>query len=602
MKFASAKEILNSCGRIFALGISISISSAVFSTTSNSSAQSQQGLNWPPSGQQNSSYILRYDSIHHSTNSRSGMVVSQNATASQVGRDILAQGGNAVDAAVAVGFALAVTLPRAGNLGGGGFMLAFNAKDQKTIAIDYRGEAPTSISADDFIKNGKVDRNKTRIGHSASTVPGTVAGLYAAHQAQGKLPWSTLLAPAIKLADKGITVSDDLAWALKAKSHVLSKNPESCRIFFKDCSGYLEAGDLLVQKDLARTLMSIAEEGADVFYRGRLAKRISEDMQNNQAYFQMKDLANYKARVIEPLTSSYRDHDIITMPPPAGGLPLLQILNILENYNLRKMGAGSADTLHVLSESMKKAYADRFKYLGDPRFSNIPVDALLDKKLAQQHANSIQMNRASDARKILPSVIEGPAPSRDTTHYSIADSDGNIVSNTYTLSASFGSGVTIKGTGILMNNQINNFVIRPSEYYESHPKEPNAIAPAKRTKSTQSPSMVFKNGKPVLITGTPGGRRIITTIAQLISNVVDHQMNIAQATAFPRIHQGWGKRDYKLEHEPGFSPDTLKLLEARGHKLKAGATMGSTQSIAIDNDLLQGAADSRRPGAAAIAL
>ncbi len=212
------------------------------------------------------------------------------------------------------------------------------------------------------------------------------------------------------------------------------------------------------------------------------------------------------------------------------------------------------------------------------------------------------MDRAADARSVLPSILEGPTPSRDTTHYSIADGEGNIVSNTYTLSASFGSGVTIAGTGILMNNQINNFVIRPSKYYEKHPHEPNAIAPSKRTKSTQSPTMVFKNGKPVLITGTPGGRRIITTVAQLISNVVDHQMNIAQATAFPRIHQGWGKRDYKLEYEPGFSPDTLELLKAKGHILKAGATMGSTQSIAIDNGLFQGAADSRRPGAAAVAL
>ncbi|GAA6151441.1 gamma-glutamyltransferase [Pseudoteredinibacter isoporae] len=562
-----------------------------------------EALAWPPKQDSNSSYILRYDSIHHSVNSRKGMVVSQNAVASQVGRDILAKGGNAVDAAVAVGFALAVTLPRAGNLGGGGFMLMYSADDGNTTAIDYRGEAPSSIRSDDYIDDkGKVDRNKTRLGHTASTVPGTVSGLYAAHRARGKLPWASLLEPAIRLAEKGITVTEDLSWALKAKAKVLTQNPESCRIFFKNCSGYLEAGDTLVQKDLADSLRLVAKHGESAFYKGELAEKIIADMNANGGFFQAKDLASYQARTVAPLSSAYRDHQVLTMPPPAGGLPLLQILNILEHYDVRAMGAGSADNLHVLAEAMKQAYADRFEYLGDPRFSTVPVDALLDKKLAKRQAERIHLNQTLDARKLNASVLEGPAPGPDTTHYSIADSEGNLVSNTYTLSASFGSGVTIRGTGILMNNQINNFVIRPSHVYQDSPREPNAIAPGKRTKSTQSPTLVFKDGKPVLVTGTPGGRRIITTVAQLISNVVDHQMNVADATDFPRIHQGWGNRDYKLEHEAGFSPDTLKLLKDKGHQLKAGATMGSTQSIAIEDGLYRGAADSRRPGAAAIAL
>ncbi|MBB6520144.1 gamma-glutamyltransferase [Pseudoteredinibacter isoporae] len=565
--------------------------------------RNKQALAWPPKQGKNSTYILRYDSIHHSVNSHKGMVVSQNAVASQVGRDILAKGGNAVDAAVAVGFALAVTLPRAGNLGGGGFMLMYSADSGKTSAIDYRGEAPSAVISDDYIDDeGKVDRQKTRLGHTASTVPGTVSGLYAAHRAQGKLAWASLLEPAIKLADEGIEVTQDLSWALKAKAQVLTQNPESCRIFFKNCSGYLEAGDTLIQKDLAESLRLVAKHGEKAFYKGELATKIVGDMQANGGFFQAKDLANYQAHIVEPLSSAYRDHQVLTMPPPAGGLPLLQILNILENYDIRAMGAGSADNLHILAEAMKHAYADRFKYLGDPRFSEVPVKALLNKKLAKQKADSIRMNSVLDARKLEASVLQGPAPGPDTTHYSIADSEGNLVSNTYTLSASFGSGVTIAGTGILMNNQINNFVIRPSDAYKDSPREPNAIAPGKRTKSTQSPTLVFKGEKPVLVTGTPGGRRIITTVTQLISNVVDHQMNVAEATSFPRIHQGWGRRDYKLEHEPGFSPDTLKLLKDKGHSLKKGATMGSTQSIAIDGGLYQGAADSRRPGAAAVAL
>lgn len=574
------------------------------SYATNTQADNTQtaGPSWPPAAGDNT-YILRYDRIHHPVHSAKGMVVSQNAQASEVGKAILAKGGNAVDAAVAVGFALAVTLPRAGNLGGGGFMLMHTAKTGTTTAIDYRGEAPSSVSGDDFIKDGKVDRDKTKLGHSASTVPGTVAGLYKAHQLGGKLPWAELLQPAIQLAEGGIDVSRDLAWALQAKAKVLSANPESCKIFFKGCSAYLQAGERLAQKDLAQSLKLIAKGGAEVFYKGALGAKIVADMQANGGHFRQRDLAAYQARVVEPLRSPYRDHEVLTMPPPAGGLPLLQILNIIENHDMAALGAGSAAGLHILAEAMKLAYADRFKYLGDPRFSEIPVAALLDKNLARQRAGQINLSRSLDARKLEPSQLQGPAPGPDTTHYSIADSDGNLVSNTYTLSASFGSGVTIAGTGILMNNQINNFVIRPSADYADKPREPNAIAPGKRTKSTQSPTMVFKNGKPVLITGTPGGRRIITTVAQLISNVVDHRMDIASASAAPRIHQGWGRRDYKLEYEPGISPDTLALLKQKGHTLKAGATMGSTQSIAIDSaGHYWGAADSRRPGAAAIGL
>lgn len=559
--------------------------------------------NWPPNSEGENQYILRYDTINHPVRSNTGMVVSQNEIATQVGLAVLKNGGNAVDAAVAVGFTLAVTLPRAGNLGGGGFMLLHNEAlgSEHVQAIDYRGKAPSHVSAAVFIKeNGKVDRTLTKTGHSASTVPGTVAGLYAAHQKFGSQPWEALIQPAIKLARNGFTVSSDLAWALKAKRRVLAKNSASCRIFFNNCSGYLQAGDTLKQEALAATMETIAKQGRDGFYRGRIAAAIAKDMQANGGFITAADLANYDALFVPAISTNYRGHKIVSMPPPAGGLPLLQTMNILEQFDIKGLGLGSAANVHILAEAMKRAYAYRYRYLGDPRFNKIPVAQILDKKLAKKLAATIDLRRATNMQDIDSSLSLGPPPSPNTTHYSIIDSKGNAVSNTYTLSASFGSGVTIAGTGVLMNNQINNFVIKPDSFYKNKSREPNAMAPGKRTKSTQSPTFVFKDGKILLATGTPGGRRIITTIAQLLSNVIDHNLNIADATQASRIHQGFGKRDKYLEYEPGFSPDTLALLKAKGHLLKKGATMGSTQSIMRIDGKLYGAADTRRPNAKAL--
>ncbi len=545
-------------------------------------------------------YILRYDAIHQPVYGANGMVASQNTASSEVGRDILARGGNAIDAAVAMGFSLAVTLPRAGNLGGGGFMLVHVAAENKTVAIDYRGTAPSRAKASDFLdREGKVDAKRSKLGHTSSTVPGTVAGLYAAHQRWGKLPWKTLLQPAIKQASKGIQVNRDLAWAIQAKRSVLAKNPESLNTFFKADGVGFEEGELMRRPQLAKTLKLIAKKGRDGFYRGAVAEKIEKDMALHGGLITRDDLANYEAVVKAPLKGSYRGHDVVTMPPPAGGVHLLQMLNTLEHFPLGQWGSQSSKTVHVLSESMKRAYAYRAEFLGDPDFASVPTQWLMSKTLAADLAEGITPNRATPVAEIKPKHPASLDESADTTHYSIMDSEGNAVSNTYTLSASFGSGVTVKDTGILMNNQINNFALRYGVPGATGARASfaNSLAPGKRTKSTQTPIIVFAQGRPWFASGTPGGRRIITTMVQVVSNVIDHGMNIADATHAPRIHQGWSSDT--LEHEPGFSEDTLGALRAMGHPLKQGATMGSVQSVLWQNNQFSGAADPRRPNASA---
>ncbi len=550
-----------------------------------------------------STYILRYDSLHHPVAGQEGMVASQNHLSSQVGRDTLAMGGNAIDAAVAMGFSLAVTLPRAGNLGGGGFMMVYVASEDKTVAIDYRGAAPLTATAQHFLKaDGSVNYQLSKTGYSSSTVPGTVAGLFEAHQRWGKLPWSTLLEGAIKQAEEGIVVSRDLAWAIRAKAKVLRDDRESLLTYFRKDGVPYESGDLMRRVKLAQTLKQIAAKGRDGFYGGTVAQTMAKSMRDSGGYISEKDLASYRARVTEPLRTSYRDVDIATMPPPAGGVHLVQMLNMLEAYPMADFGANSADSLHVLAEVMKRAYAYRAQYLGDPAFVSVPTEWLASKALAQEMISNLSMKRATPVNKIKPQQFAQLQESRDTTHYSVMDKDGNVVSNTYTLSASFGSGVTIPGTGILMNNQINNFALRHgvAGAVGANASFANALVGGKRTKSTQTPVIVFKDGRPYLATGTPGGRRIITTMLQIISNVVDHGMNIADATHAPRIFHGWTKDE--LEYEPGISADTLRILSLRGHPLKQGASMGSVQSVLWDGEQFLGAADSRRPGASALGL
>lgn len=554
---------------------------------------------WPPS-KNTDTYILRYNTIHHPTRAKKGMVVSQNELASEVGIRILENGGNAVDASVAVGFALAVTLPRAGNLGGGGFMVAHIKSGNKstTKAIDFRGQAPALANRKFYTTKGQIDRQKTKIGHTASTVPGTVAGLYEAHQRWGTLPWAEVIAPAIVLAESGIELSHDLAWALNAKAAVLSTNPAACNIYFSGCSGFATEGELLKQPDLARTLKLIAAGGADVFYKGKVAHLIAKDMMANGGLIRRSDLENYKARVIDPISTDYRTYQVVTMPPPAGGMPLLQTLNIMEHFPLATYGPGSARSIHIMAESMKRSYSYRAKFLGDPRFQHVPVTKILDKSLAAAIAKEIDIARITPVSKIVPRLSHDLPEGPNTTHFSVVDQFGNAVSTTYTLSASFGSGVVIKDTGILMNNQINNFSYKPSFGAVEYEKIPNSLQPGKRPKSTQSPTIVFQDKEVFLVTGTPGGGRIITTVVQLISNLIDHDLNIAEATVLPRIHQDI--RTDILEHESGFSPDTLNILAEMGYVLELGASMGSTQSIHINNKQITGFADPRRPNAKAV--
>lgn len=482
-------------------------------------------------------------------------------------------------------------------------MVVHMAKSNETLTIDYRGTAPAAAKADMFLDaQGKVIAERAKLGHTASTVPGTVAGLYEAHQRWGRLPWEVVVQPAVTQALEGIEVSRDLAWAIQSKKSVLQSNPASKQEYFGNSAEGYVAGDLWRRPELAETLQHIARKGRDGFYKGRIAKKIHADMKKHGGLITRADLKAYEARVQEPLWGDYRGYRIATMPPPAGGIHLLQMLNIIERFPMGEYGHNSARSLHVLAEAMKRAYAYRAQYLGDPAFHPVPVEQLLSESLTDRLAAQIKPGQATPVKLIQPEqgfvLDEGP----DTTHYSVMDSEGNGVSNTYTLSASFGSGVTIAGTGILMNNQINNFALREgiegAGVFAS--SVANAMRPGKRTRSTQTPLMVFRDGEPLLLSGTPGGRRIITTMLQMVSNVVDYGMNVAEATHAPRIFQGW--REDELEYETGISVDTLDKLKRWGHQLESGATMGSTQSIMNDSGNLYGAADPRRPGAAAVGV
>ena len=541
--------------------------------------------------------IIRYDSLYHPVQSRSGqsgMVVSQRIAASEIGSQILAKGGNAIDAAVAVGFALAVNLPRAGNLGGSGFMLIYLKEEDRVLALDYRSAAPTSFDMDNYLDaQGERDRQKMTFGPAAAGVPGTVAGLYEAWQRYGSLPWEALLEPALRMAQDGIVVTDDLAFVLKQARGVLARFPASAQAYLKpDGSNYV-AGELLVQPELAWSIEQIMRGGADAFYKGAIADRIDMDSQKNAGTIFKSDLAAYKVRDRHPLIGSYRKHLVATMPPvSAGGMTLLQMLNILERFPMHKYPQGSAQSLHVMAEVMKQSAANRRFTIGDPDYTDVPIDGFINKKFARAMAKKIDKKKARPVEDIKP-LDTTPYQSRDTTHFSVVDKDGNAVANTYTLGYSFGSGYVVPGTGILLDNQIRNFTYGKGDHA-------NAVAPGKRMVSTMTPTFVFdEEGKLLLVTGSPGGGRIINIVLQVITNVIDYGMNIAEATQAPRIHQQW--RTPQLGMEKGFSPDTMDLLEDRGHSVEEQQTMGSTQSIMITDGLLFGAADTRRPGAGAAA-
>ncbi|MEE4175840.1 MAG: gamma-glutamyltransferase [Xanthomonadales bacterium] len=549
----------------------------------------------PESGAALSQPIIRYDAIHHPVRAQYGMVVSQNRLATEVGRDILARGGNAIDAAVGVAFALAVTLPRAGNLGGSGFLLAHLAETRETVALDYRSVAPLAASRAHYTgSDGDIDFDRLTFGPEAAGVPGTVAAMHLAWSEHGSLPWEDLLRPARDLARDGFELWPDLAFALNEARAVLSVHAPGSA-YLKAGGTPWAAGDRLVQSDLAWSLEQLMAQGAEAFYGGELARRIARSFNDSGGILTLDDLASYEVKHREPVATTYRGKRVVTVPPvSAGGVTLLQMLNMLEHFPMPEYGPGSAQSLHLLAEVMKRAAANRRSLLGDPDFVEVRTDAYISKDLARHMAAEIDLAAVADVDTIEAEDL-GRFESRDTTHFSIMDRYGNAVANTYTLGYSFGSGFVAEGTGILFDNQMRNFSFRDGDDHK------NALAPGKRMLSTMTPAMVFDDEDRVwLVTGTPGGSRIINVVLQIIVNVVDHGLNAAVATHQPRIHQGW--RNQKLGIERGMNPEVIRLLEARGHEIDLQQTMGSTQSILWQDGEFHGAPDPRRPHAAAMGL
>lgn len=540
--------------------------------------------------------IYDSDVLHHPIVGTKGMVASQHSLATKVGLDILQKGGNAVDAAVAVGFSLAVVLPRAGNLGGGGFMIVHEAKGGTTKALNYREMAPAKSSRDMYLdEDGNVDKTKVSAHHLAAGVPGSVAGMARALELYGTMSLAEVMAPAIRQAEKGFVVTYDLARILKALEKRLKRTPEAEKIFFKKNGGYYEAGDLLIQKDLAWSLKQIAKDGPKAFYNGAVGERIAKDMKSNGGFITMDDLRNYKVEVMEPVWGEYRGYQVASMPPPSsGGVHIIQMLNILEKFPIGYLGHNTAETLHLMAEAMKLAFADRSEHLGDPNFWQVPTKGITSKEYADELRNSINRWQTTPSEQIKPGKPQA-YESDETTHFTVMDAKGNVVVNTYTLNYSFGSGIVAKGTGILLNNEMDDFSAKPgyANAYGLIGGEANAVQPAKRPLSSMTPTIVFKDGKPYFATGSPGGSRIITTVLQLIMNIIDHDMNVAEAAHAPKIHHQWYPEILYIEKGVGL--DTQSLLRAKNHNIRYRAAMGSTQTIMLRDGYLFGASDPRRP-------
>lgn len=565
--------------------------------------------------------VTRYDNsleIFHPVRATGGMVASEQNLASQVGADILSQGGNAIDAAVAVGFALAVVLPNAGNLGGGGFMLIRDAKSGETRALDFRETAPAASSRDMFLdQDGKVIPGKsTRTPYSVA-VPGTVAGLIFAAQQYGTLPLNRLLAPAIKLAEDGFIVSPVLAQQFSLQRAHLERWPSTREVFFKrkpdsaDCpltqcpAASLEtyaAGERLLQPDLARTLRLIARHGTEGFYKGTVAQGIVDTLSSSSKPLTLEDLANYRIANRDPVRVSYRGFEVLSMPAPSsGGIHLIQMLNLLEHFPLSEYGAGSAQTIHLLAESARLAYADRAEHLGDPDFVKVPQQGLISKSYAKQLVKNIDPQKMTPSKKVSagrPQTYE----SDQTTHFSVMDAHGNVVSCTYTLNLNFGSGIVAQGTGVLLNNEMDDFSAKPGapNAFGLLGGSANAIEPGKRPLSSMTPVIVMRDGQPWLATGTPGGARIITTVLQTLINTIDFKMNIAEALSMPRVHHQWMPDFLRIER--GISPDTIDVLKQKGHDVRVMPTMGRVQTVQKNHGVLFGASDPRNPDGAAIGI
>ena len=530
-----------------------------------------------------------------------GMVVAQERIAAEVGAAILRQGGNAVDAAVATGFALAVTYPRAGNIGGGGFMVIHSAERNEDVAIDYRETAPAATTRDIFLgPDGKPDTDKSRNSALGIGVPGTVAGLALALEkyGSGRFTLAQILKPAVELARDGFVITDDTADTLSDMYRRMARWPNSVKAFSRDDGIPLQEGDRLVQADLAATLSAIAEQGPRGFYDGPVAERLAKAVRDAGGIMTPDDLKSYSAVIREPVRGSYRGYDILSMPlPSSGGTVLLETLNILEGFPMADMGQGSAPSLHLLIEAMKRAYADRARYLGDPAFVNAPANILISKEYAAKQRAGIDLARATPADTLSASP---PREGSNTTHYSVVDSNGNAVSNTYTLNFPYGVGLVADGTGVLLNNELDDFTATPgaSNAFGLVGFEANLPGPGKRPLSSMSPTIVLKDGKPVLVTGTPGGSRIISAVLQIVVDVLDYKMDVATAVAAPRLHHQWMPDVVRVER--GFPQPTLDQLRDKGHQVIEPLGQTSANSIAVTPNGLLGAPDPRTRGAAAV--
>ncbi len=516
-----------------------------------------------------------------------GMVSSVSEIASQVGVDVLKRGGNAVDAAVAVGLTLAVVWPSAGNLGGGGFMV-IRLANGKATAIDYREMGPAAAHRNVYLdEKGAYVKESSTYGHAAAGVPGTVAGLAYALEKYGTMKWADVAEPARRLAADGFPVWYQLERSLKGSSQSLSRYPETKRIFLRDGKPY-ETGEIFKQPELAGVFERMIKHGPREFYEGKTAQLVEASMKraagDGKAWMTVEDLKNYKAVEREPLRTTYRGHEIITMPPPSsGGVAMIEMLNILERYDLKSMGAGSSQAVHVMVEAMRRAFADRAEFLGDPDFVKVPVAGLTSRKYADKLAATIDPERASTSQEI-KNGDPLPYESEETTHFTVVDKDGNVVSNTYTLNLGFGGKITVEGAGFLLNNEMDDFAPEPGKpnAYGLIQGEANAVAARKRPLSSMTPTIVLKDGKLWFALGSPGGPTIINTVTQVIINVVDHGMDIQQAIDWPRVHHQW--MPDQIAYEPyGLSPDVMNRLKAMGHKFSSPRYMGDAEGIMIED-------------------
>jgi gamma-glutamyltranspeptidase/glutathione hydrolase len=557
-------------------------------------AFAQQAAVPPVRGVATGGDLVGYNSIHHPAIGRDGMVVAQSKVAARIGAEILRKGGNAVDAAVAVGIAETMTLPRAGNIGGGGYMLVYDAETRKTVAIEYYGQAPNAVTPDLLLgEDGKVSEAKV-MSFKGVTIPGTVAGLYEAHKRFGKLPWKQLIQPTIDLAAKGMVMTDDEARTLAERREALGEDPGALKVFYKPGGATYEPGEVFRNKDLVWTLKQIQARGADGFYRGPVAARLVAGVQAGGGVMTLEDLAGYRANVLEPIWSDYRGLKIAYMPPTSAASSVAEVMNILEQFPMQSYGWGGVQSMHVLAEALKIGTVDRRYSGGGPQWKT-PATGLASKAFAKERAKLISMDKSLDAAS-LPPLDPRPYESPDTTHYSVADKFGNVVTNTYTLSSSYGAHVVAPGTGFLLNNSLANF-----DWGGRDRSLGNKPEPGKRAQSTISPILVFKDDKPWLATGTPGGGTIVSTMVQVLVNVIDHGLNISEAVQRPRISQGGP--DAPIQLEESIPEDLVAGLKAKGHVVQRSQIIGSTQSIMIGPDgVFYGAADTRRPDAEAVGV